>query len=38
MIEYIGEWKNGYKHGTGTLFSFGGDEIFTGQFINDQIA
>jgi hypothetical protein len=38
IIEYIGEWKNGYKHGIGTLYSFGGDEIFTGHFINDQIA
>jgi hypothetical protein len=40
IIEYIGEWKNGYKHGTGTLFAFGSEsvEIFTGQFIDDQIA
>jgi hypothetical protein len=38
IIEYVGEWYNGIKHGVGTLFSIGGDEIYTGQFDNDQIA
>jgi len=38
VIEYIGEWYNGYKEGYGTLFTVGGDEIYSGQFINDQIA
>ena len=38
IIEYVGQWFNGIKHGLGTLFSIGGDEIYTGQFENDQIA
>jgi len=37
-IEYIGEWYNGCKEGYGTLFTVGGDEIYSGQFIDDQIA
>jgi len=37
-IEYVGNWVNGYKHGQGTLFSVSGDEIYTGNFNNDQIA
>jgi hypothetical protein len=38
LIEYVGEWYNGIKHGSGILFSIGGDEIYSGQFENDQIA
>ena len=37
-IEYIGIWNHGLKHGLGTLFSNTGEEIYTGNFENDQIS
>ncbi|MCL2702076.1 MAG: protein kinase [Defluviitaleaceae bacterium] len=33
---YEGAWSNNQRHGTGTLYSAGGDVIFTGNWVNGE--
>jgi len=34
---YIGDFKDGFKHGEGILYSKNGDIIIKGKFINNNI-
>jgi hypothetical protein len=35
--EYIGEWKNGMRHGQGYWTSRNGDETYSGEWVNGRV-